>query len=60
MANKERWLEYKATLKDTADLLSTAYRTTKRRSTLQFAKNRFKVGIITKEKYISILKGEKE
>ncbi|KKN75876.1 hypothetical protein LCGC14_0375840 [marine sediment metagenome] len=58
MTNKQEWLYYKATLKETKDLLLSAYKATKRRSTIQFTRNRYKNGIINKEQYISILKRE--
>ena len=55
---KAHWLEYKETLKETKELFCQAYRTTKKVSTIQFAQERYRIGILTKEQYINTLKRE--
>ncbi len=55
MTNKERCLEYKVTLKETSNLLTAACQATKRRSTVQWIQQSYKIGTKTKEQYISAL-----
>ena len=50
--------EYRETLKETKELFSRAYNNTKKVSTIQFARERYRIGILTKEQYINTLKRE--
>jgi len=56
MVNDERWLEYKNTIKEYDDLLYKAFKAVKHRSTIQWIKDQFRIGILSKQEYISKLR----
>lgn len=53
---KKHWLEYKDTIEEHKDLLYKAFKAVKRRSTVQWIKNQFRIGILSKQDYIAKLR----